>query len=169
MSEPKILSKCKCGGEVVIYDALYECKVCKAKVWKQSFGKEFKDHEVKKLLNGETITAKGLKSSNNTLYDTKAKIDEGKLKLIFDEDTRSTTMFKCSCGGDVTKIKGGYKCRDCEMVVWERFMNKMLTFRQVKRLFKGDSLQLNDLRSQRGNRFNAEIFYCDNQLSLEYL
>ncbi len=167
--ENNILCKCKCGENVICYDTLYECKGCKAKVWKTSFGKEFKDHEAKKLFRGETFILKGLRSSNNTLYDTKGKLEEGKLKLLFDDDTRSTTMFRCSCGGEVTKINGGYKCHSCNQVIWERFLNKMLTFRQVKRLFKGESLQLTNLKSQRGNRFNAEIFYTDNELSLEYL
>jgi len=48
-------------------------------------------------------------------------------------------------------------------------MNKLLTFRQVKRLFKGDSLKLTNLKSQRGNIFNAEIFHEDNGVSLEYI
>jgi hypothetical protein len=165
----EILSKCKCGGDIYIFNSLYECNKCDTKVWKQSFGKEFKDNEVKKLIKGNTIVAKGLRSSNNTLYDTKVKIEEGKLKLIFDDDTKSTTMFKCHCDGNVTRINGGYRCDSCEQIVWERFMNKLLTFQQVKRLFKGNALKLNNLKSQRGNIFNAEIFYYDNQLSLEYL
>jgi Zn finger protein HypA/HybF involved in hydrogenase expression len=169
MSDDLILCKCSCGGNVMSYPDLYECSSCKAKIWKISHGKEFKDNEAKKLFKGNTIILKGLRSSNNTLYDTKGKLEKGKLKLIFDEQTKSTTMFKCSCGGNVTKIKGGYKCHGCEQVIWERFMNKMLTFRQVKRLFKGESLQLTNLKSQRGNKFNAEIFYTGDELSLEYL
>ncbi|MEA3383158.1 MAG: hypothetical protein U9Q20_00590 [Campylobacterota bacterium] len=167
--EREILSKCKCGGDIVIYDSLYECKECKSKIWKHSFGREFKDKEVKKLLKGETILAKGFKSSNNTLYDTKATLNNGKLELIFDDETKSTTMFLCQCGGEVTKINGGFKCNSCEHIVWAKFMNKMLTFRQIKRLFKGDSLKLNNLKSQRGNIFNAEIFYFEKELSLEYI
>ena len=164
-----ILSKCKCGGDIKIFDNLYECEKCKAKVWKHSFGREFKDNEAKKLLRGESFMVKGFKSSNNSLYDTTALLENGELKLIFNEETKSTTMFKCDCLGDVVKISQGYKCQSCQKIVWERFMNKLLTFRQIKRLFKGDSLQLNNLKSQRGNTFNAEIFYSDNQLSLEYL
>ena len=164
-----ILSKCKCGGEVKVFDSLYECEKCKAKVWKHSFGREFKDNEAKKLLKGESFMIKGFKSSNNTLYDTRAVIEQGELKLIFNDETKSTTMFKCECLGDVIKINGGYKCQACEKIVWDRFMNKLLTFRQIKRLFKGDSLQLNNLKSQRGNLYNAEIFYTDNDLTLEYI
>lgn len=167
--EDKIFCKCRCGGEVKEYQKLYECKQCDSKVWKISFGHEFKETETKKLLRGDTITIKGLISSNNTFYDTKAQIQNGQLRLLFDEDTKSTVMFKCKCGGDVTKIKNGYKCHSCEQIIWEKFMNKILTFRQIKRLFKGESLTLNNLRSQRGNIFNAEIFYTHNELTLEYL
>jgi len=167
--EKEILSRCKCGGEVVIYDALFECNKCKSQVWKYSFRREFKDKEAKKLFKGETIMLKGFKSNTNNLFDTKAFINEGKVELLFDEETKSTTLFLCQCGGKVTKINGGYKCNTCEKIVWERFMNKLLTFRQVKRLFKGDGLKLTNLKSQRGNIFNAEIFYEDNGVSLEYI
>ncbi|MEA2050969.1 MAG: hypothetical protein U9O56_09600 [Campylobacterota bacterium] len=164
-----ILSKCKCGGEILIYNNLYKCTKCDIKIWKHSFSREFKDNEIKKLLKGDTLLLKGFKSSNNNLYNTKVKLEDGKLKLIFDDETTSTTMFLCSCGGEVTKINGGYKCKKCEHIVWERFMNKLLTFAQIKRLFKGNSLKLNNLKSQRGNIFNAEIFYIEKELSLEYL
>ncbi|RLA83442.1 MAG: hypothetical protein DRG78_04380 [Epsilonproteobacteria bacterium] len=167
--EINILSKCKCGGDIKIFDALYECEKCKAQVWKHSFGREFKDKEAKKLLKGESFMLKGFKSSTNSLYDTKAFINDGKLELIFDDDTKSTTMFLCECGGEVTHINQGYKCGKCEKIVWERFMNKLLTFRQIRRLFKGDSLALKNLKSQRGNIFNAEIFYTNNDLNLEYI
>lgn len=167
--EKEILSRCKCGGDVIIYDALYECKSCKAQVWKYSFKREFKEKEAKKLFKGETIMLKGFKSSTNSLYDTKAIMNNGKVELIFDEETKSTTMFLCECGGEVTQINGGYKCNSCEKIIWSRFMNKMLTFRQIRRLFKGDELKLTNLKSQRGNIFNAEIFYVSNELNLEYI
>ena len=136
--EENILSKCQCGGDVKIYDALYQCENCKVQVWKYSYKREFKDKE-------------------------------GKLELIFDEDTKSTIMFLCECGGEVTQISQGYKCTSCEKIIWEKFMNKLLTFKQIKRLFKGDGLKLNNLKSQRGNIFNAEIFYVNNELNLEYI
>jgi Zn finger protein HypA/HybF involved in hydrogenase expression len=167
--EDLILSKCRCGGNIKVFDTLYECNSCKAKVWRYSFGREFKDKEVKKLFKGECILLKGFKSSSNNLFDTKAVIKDEKLELIFDSDTKATTMFLCDCGGEVNQISKGYKCQKCEKIVWERFMNKLLTFRQIKRLFKGDSLKLNNLKSQRGNIFNAEIFYNNNELTLEYI
>jgi hypothetical protein len=167
--EKEILSRCKCGGDVKIFDALFECKSCKAQVWKYSFKREFKEKEAKKLFKGETIILKGFKSNTNNLFDTKAFLNNGKVELIFDDETKSTTMFLCQCGGEVTKINGGYKCNSCKKIVWETFMNKLLTFRQVRRLFKGDELKLTNLKSQRGNIFNAEIFYLNNELNLEYI
>jgi len=167
--ENNILSRCKCGGDIKIFDALYECNKCKSQVWKYSFKREFKDKEAKKLFKGETLMLKGFKSSANNLYDTKAILKDKILELIFDKDTKSTTMFLCECGGDVTKIGQGYKCGDCEKIVWERFMNKILTFKQIRRLFKGGGLKLNNLKSQRGNIFNAEIFHVENEISLEYI
>ena len=46
--ENTILSICKCGGSIKVFEMLYECDSCKSKVWKHSFGREFKDNEVKK-------------------------------------------------------------------------------------------------------------------------
>jgi hypothetical protein len=167
--EYKILCKCQCGGNIIILNKLYKCCSCETILWKYSFGREFKDNEVKKLIKGETVLLKGLKSSNNTLYDTKAYLKDKTLKLLMDEYIKPTTMFKCNCGGDVVKINGGFKCESCEQIIWNKFMNKLLTFAQIKRLFKGDSLTLNNLKSSRGNIFNAEIFYNNKELSLEYL
>jgi len=167
--ENNILAKCQCGGMIKIFDALYECEKCKSQIWKYSFGREFKEKEAKKLFKGESFLLKGFKSSTNSLYDTKAILKEGKLELIFDDSTKSTTMFLCECGGEVTQITNGYKCNACEKIIWSRFMNKLLTFRQIKRLFKGDELKLTNLKSQRGNIFNAEIYYVNNELNLEYI
>ncbi len=167
--EKDILCRCKCGGEVITHSHLYECNKCNSQVWKVSFRREFKEHEVKKLFRGETIMLKGIKSNSNTLFDTKARLNEKKVELLFDENTKSTTIFLCQCGGEVTQIKGGYRCNSCEQIVWEKFMNKMLTFRQIKRLFKGDELKLTNLRSSRGNIFNAEIYYIDKELNLDYI
>jgi DNA-directed RNA polymerase subunit RPC12/RpoP len=167
--ESTIFCKCTCNGDVIEYKHLYECKTCTAQIWKHSYNRDFKEQEVKKLFRGETLMLKGFKSNKNTLYDTKAKLENKKLELIFDNESKPTTLFLCKCGGDVTKISKGYKCNRCEQIVWERFMNKLLTFAQVKRLFKGDELKLENLKSKQGNIFNAEIFYIDKQLNLEYI
>jgi tRNA/tmRNA/rRNA uracil-C5-methylase (TrmA/RlmC/RlmD family) len=167
--ESSIFCKCNCSGDVYEHQHLYECKKCNAQIWKYSYKREFKEREVKKLFKGETLMLKGFKSNTNSLYDTKAKLIDKKLELIFDNETKPTTLFLCKCGGEVTKISKGYKCNKCEQIIWERFMNKLLTFAQVKRLFKGDELKLENLKSQRGNIFNAEIYYIDKQLNLEYI
>ena len=75
----------------------------------------------------------------------------------------------CQCGDKFRKINRGYKCLGCEHIVWEQFMNKTLNVTQVKKLFKGGSVKLKNLKSRAGNVFNAEIFYNDKELSLEYL
>ena len=167
--EAEIFCKCNCGGNVIEHKHLYECKKCGSQIWKYSYKREFKPNEVKKLFKNETLMLKGFKSNNNTLYNTKAKLVDKKLKLIFDDETKPTTLFLCKCGGEVTKISQGYKCNSCEQIVWEKFMNKMLTFAQVKRLFKGNELKLTNLKSRRGNIFNVEIYYIDKELNLEYI
>jgi len=167
--EKQIFCKCKCGEDVMEFDKLYECSKCKSQVWKHSFGKDIKPNEAKKLLEGEKFMMIGFKSHKNTFYDTTASIVDGKVELVFDENTKSTSLFKCECGGDVTKITKGFKCNKCELIVWERFMNKNLSLNQVKKLFYGNGVELHDLKSKKGNIFNAEIFYNNGDISLEYI
>jgi len=167
--EVEIFCKCNCGGDVIEYKHLYECKKCTSQIWKYSYKREFKPNEIKKLFNNETLMLKGFKSNTNSLYNTKAKLVDKELKLIFDNETKSTTLFLCECGGEVTKIAKGYKCNSCEQIVWERFMNKILTFAQIKRLFKGNELKLTNLKSRQGNIFNAQIYYINKELNLEYI
>ncbi len=160
---------CKCGGEIKEFDMLFECAECKAKVWKNSHGREFKEKEVCELLQGKTILLKGLKSQAGSLYDTKAVINKGELQLIFDEETKSTKICDCSCDGEVIKIPKGYKCSSCEKVVWEKFVSRELKLTEIKQLFKGNSLYLKNLKSKKGNIFNAEIFFDGNEIGLEYI
>ncbi len=160
---------CKCGGDIKEYDKLFECEQCKAKVWKVSFGHEFKETEAYRLLKGDTIVLRALKSQSGSLYDTKAKITNGELELIFDDDTKSTKMCSCDCGAEVIKIPKGYKCTGCEKIVWEKFVNKTLKLPHIKQLYKGESLYLKDLKSKKGNVFNAEIFFEGQEISMEYL
>ncbi len=160
---------CKCGGEIKEYDMLFECIECKAKVWKKSFGREFKEREILNLLGGQIKLIKGFKSQGGSLYDTKAHIVEGELQLIFDEETKSTKICDCLCGAEVIKIPKGYKCNSCQKVVWEKFVGKELKLHEIKQLYKGDSLYLKNLQSKRGNIFNAEIFFDGDEIGLEYL
>jgi len=160
---------CKCGAKIKEYDMLFECEECKAKVWKRTCGYEFKEKDAFGLLSGKTLLLKGLKSQTGSLYDTKAHIKNGELELIFDEETKSTQMCSCECGGEVIKIPKGYKCIKCEKIVWDKFVNKELKLSEVKQLFKGESLYLKNLKSKQGNIFNAEIFFTNQEISLQYI
>ncbi len=160
---------CKCGGEIKEFDMLFECIKCKAKLWKNSHGKEFKEKEVYELLQGKTILLKGLKSQLGSIYDTKAVINKGELQLIFDEETKPTKICDCSCGKEVIKIPKGYKCSGCERIVWEKFVDRQLKPIEVKQLYKDNSLYLKNLKSKKGNIFNAEIFFDGSEIGLEYI
>ncbi len=160
---------CKCGALIKEFDMLFECCECKAKVWKRTYGREFKEKEAVDLLSGKTIVVKALKSQGGTLYDTKAHITNGELQLIFDEETKSTKICDCECGGEVIKIPKGYKCISCDKIVWENLVSKELKLSEIKQLFKGESLYLKNLKSKKGNIFNAEIFFIDKEISLEYI
>jgi len=162
-------TKCRCGGTILELDKLFICENCQSKVWRYFFSKELKIKDAVSLLNDKIIILKGIKSSSGTLYDTKVHLNNGELKLIFDQDTKSTKICNCSCGGEVNKIPKGYKCQSCEKIVWEKFVNRVLKPYEVKQLFKGESLFLKNLKSKQGNIFNAEIYLEGEQLALSYL
>jgi Zn finger protein HypA/HybF involved in hydrogenase expression len=163
------LKLCKCGGEIKEFDMLFECIDCNSKVWKLSHGHEFKEKEATDLLSGKVLMIKRFKSQNGSLYDTKAQIKDGDMILIFDDDTKSTKMCDCDCGGEVIKIPKGYKCTSCEKIVWEKFVSSFLKLPDIKKLYKGESLYLNNLKSKKGNKFNAEIYFEGLNIEMEYL
>ncbi len=160
---------CKCGAEIQEYDKLFKCNECDTKIWKKSHGYKFKEHEIYKLFNGQTLLIKGFMNSQGLPYDTKVHINNGDIELIFDDETRSTTICSCSCGGDVVKIPKGYKCESCEQIVWEKFVNKELKPFHIKQLFKGESLFFKNLKSKKGNCFNASLFLENQELQMEYV
>ncbi len=162
-------NRCSCDGEIKEFDMLFECVDCKSKVWKRSFGREFKAKEAMDLFSGKIIVACGFKAQNGSLYDTKVQLVNGEVILIFDEETKSTKICSCECGGDVVKIPKGYKCKDCEKIVWEMFVNKELKLNEIKKLFKGEPLYLKNLRSKKGNVFDAEIYFDGKEIELEYI
>ncbi|MCK5111293.1 MAG: hypothetical protein KAQ94_07205 [Arcobacteraceae bacterium] len=162
-------NKCQCGGEIKEYDMLFECIECKAKVWKRSFGREFKTKEAMDLLSGKVIVACGFKGQNGSFYDTKVQLVNGEVILIFDEETKSTKICTCECRGEVFKIPKGYKCKDCKKIVWEMFVNRELKLNEIKKLFKGEPIYLKNLRSKKGNVFDAEIYFDGKEIELEYI
>jgi hypothetical protein len=78
-------------------------------------------------------------------------------------------MCDCDCGGEVIKIPKGYKCTSCEKIVWEKFVSSFLKLPDIKKLYKGESLYLNNLKSKKGNKFNAEIYFEGLNIEMEYL
>jgi hypothetical protein len=160
---------CRCGGNISEYDRLFKCSDCYGTIWKVSFGKKLSKSDIIKLFQGKTITLKGLKSSKGTLFNTKANIENKELNLIFDDNTDSTKIATCSCGGKVVKITKGYKCEDCYRVVWEKFLNRKIKPYQAKELFEDKSIELSYLKSTKSNStFSATLYFVDKEIEIEY-
>lgn len=77
------LGKCRCGGDVFASPKAWQCKSCNSIVWKESFGKKLTQTQAAGLLAGKTVQLRGLLSKSGKKYDAHARIENGKLTLLF--------------------------------------------------------------------------------------
>jgi DNA topoisomerase-3 len=79
----------KCESVMASRDKLVECTSCDFKVWREAFGRKFKDAELDKLIyRGEIKTLNGFVSRNyGNVYSAGVKLDRvsGKMELVFKE------------------------------------------------------------------------------------
>ena len=68
MSE--VIGQCSCGGDIVETEKTYRCKECGKYVFKSIFWKKINKDDAVKLINGERVFIKGLKSKKkNKSFD----------------------------------------------------------------------------------------------------
>lgn len=77
------LGRCKCGGKILPFSKGWKCDKCGAVVWNTMYGKRIGKKTALKLLQGERVFVKGLKSKNGKEYSAYMKMDEGRVKLDF--------------------------------------------------------------------------------------
>jgi DNA topoisomerase-3 len=77
------IDKCKCGGKIIPFKKGWKCEACGAVVWNTMFGKKISKNLAVKLLKGERVYVKGLKSKNGKRYSAYMCIEEGRVKLEF--------------------------------------------------------------------------------------
>jgi len=77
------IDKCRCGGNIVPFKRGWKCEACGAVVWDTMFGKKISSNLAVKLLKGDRVYVKGLRSRNGKRYSAYMYIEEGKVKLKF--------------------------------------------------------------------------------------
>ena len=75
------IDKCKCGGKIIPFRKGWKCETCGAVVWEKLLGKKISRNLAVKLLKGERVLVKGLKSKNGRRYSAYMHIEEGKIRL----------------------------------------------------------------------------------------
>ena len=77
------IDKCICGGKIIPFKKGWKCSSCGAVVFSTMFGKKISRNLAVKLLKGERVLVKGLKSRNGKRYSAYMYIEEDKVKLEF--------------------------------------------------------------------------------------
>lgn len=82
---------------------------------------------------------------------------------------KNEILFQCECGGDVIQKDDNYRCKDCKLIVYKKFMGKNLSIEKIKKLFYGNGIKLDNLCSSNHKRYNIQVFYNNGDISLEYI
>ncbi len=152
--------ECKCGSEIIEKENFYECSGCKKKVWKEFFGRKFKESEIDYLFQGLTIYVDGLVSrKSGKKFSSGVKLNE-KLELIFDEDKikEAINVDKCKCGGIIRESQKTYFCSSCKAFVYKKMYSKTITRDIAVYVLQGDKVPIKDFKSKAGKTFEAILF-----------
>lgn len=162
MSENKILTCPKCGGQVKKGQYGWYCvDKCGLTIMSKIYGKEITDSQLEKLLDGQEILIKGFVSKNTgKTYDMYVKAnfdiyDEYNGKFYIHYDTRfpesETADFQCpNCGGNIIYSPKGFPyCEDnCGLRLGSAY-GKELTKTQLKNLIEGKEVLVKGFESKR--------------------
>ena len=141
--------------------------------------KGFTKDEVEKLKKVKVestpqATGKMLSLARKLSFITGEKLettDYDKVKEFIDRNLKKTKegLFTCSCGGEVVTLGDkGYRCQSCGKTVWRKFLGKMLSPKQVEKLFKGEKVFVKGLKSKSGKKFNAYLVLTDKGIDISF-
>ena len=82
-ASPKPASRCACGGEIRESARAWQCQACQAIVWRETAGKTLTERQAYRLLGGASVELAGLKSRAGKTFAATARIEGGKVKLVF--------------------------------------------------------------------------------------
>ncbi len=101
----------------------------------------------------------GMKLEGRSFDDVKEFIEKAKEHLS--KKMEEGIGANCSCGGNIKAFPKGWKCENCESIVWDSFMGVSLKEDDAVALLQGKKVVLKGLRSKAGKRFNAEVSLDD--------
>ena len=155
------MANCKCGGKLVTNDPkkmkYLKCKDCEAIVFKESFGVDFSNKEMKQLLEGEEIY-KELKSKAGKPYSTWVYLDfddTKKIKTNFEKEPPA--LFECQCGGPVHDKGKLWVCEQCECKLMKEISKVTITKKQAEKIFAGETIFIENFVSKENKPFDANL------------
>lgn len=168
--EEKSVNKCDSCKTIEESDRFFKCTTCESVVWKDFIGKRLSKKNATDLLRGKEIELKGLKSKQGNQFDAKARYNNGKVELIFNNDgpPKGEIIGKCICEGDIVELAKLYKCSNCEKIIWKNFLEKTITREEAKDLLNEKTVFFKGLKSKAGNKFDARGTLIDGKIKLEF-
>lgn len=167
-SPNRVIEKCEKCKDINETEKFFKCNKCESIVWKNFIGKNLTEKNAKDLLSGKEISLKALESKSGNKFDAKAKFNNGKVELIFNNDLKGDSIGKCSCEGDISELPKLYKCTKCESIVWKKFLEKDLTKEEAVALLNKQTIELKDLKSKAGKVFDAKAKFTNGKITLEF-
>lgn len=136
----------------------FETKIndgCDFLIWKNMFGTTLEFEDIRKLINGESITKKCV-SQTGKKYDGILTFDKNTQKIMLSFPDR--TEEKTDKNG-ISEFAKGYK-KDGK-IVWKTISQKEISYDEAVKLFNGESIRKENMISQSGNEFSANIILND--------
>jgi DNA topoisomerase-3 len=79
------IGKCQCGGDIIESPKAWQCKACNSVVWKTFMRRKLTQNQALKLLSGATLMLRGLVAKSGKKFDSRARIENARLTLLFDQ------------------------------------------------------------------------------------
>ncbi|MFN8578920.1 MAG: DNA topoisomerase [Candidatus Sericytochromatia bacterium] len=169
LKEMRVIEKCEKCKDILEFEKFFKCNKCESIVWREFIGKTLTEKNVKDLFNSKEISLKDLVSKQGKKFDANAKIINGKLELIFNnENLNGEIIGKCSCDGDIYELTKLYKCVKCEKIIWKKFLEKDISKEEAIDLLNNKTIELKGLKSKAGKVFDAKAKFQDNKIQLDF-
>lgn len=169
LKEMRVIEKCEKCKDILEFEKFFKCNKCESIVWREFIGKTLTEKNVKDLFNSKEISLKDLVSKQGKKFDANAKIINGKLELIFNnENLNGNIIGKCSCDGDIYELTKLYKCVKCEKIIWKKFLEKDISKEEAIDLLNNKTIELKGLKSKAGKVFDAKAKFQDNKIQLDF-
>jgi DNA topoisomerase III len=154
------ISCSQCHNKFSDSGVVLKCETCNYTIFKEICKKRLTDSELERILGGERVIVTGLKSKANKFFDAPLLFRNNKIEFDFQENESmggTDTDFVCDCGGEVSDIKIGFKCKKCEAIVFKKTIGKKLSDKNVSDLFAGKQIHVKGFKSKAGNSFDADL------------